>query len=266
MECQLSSGVWFTAAAIESTFLMLEHEYICGTEQSSFMCDMLQLIRRAAAATVEPAETEAPLPPTPPNPVVLSRCYTRCGMNQRMPLRAALDAALKPLLRKYKGLLPRAGWRAICMEIMQSLQAVADALQEVPNPPLVDPPKPPPVQRSVASMHVAGVGTDGSAAEGSNSAMHAEHAHEDSQEMGWVDFQAGCIATNRLVCCASYDALQERSEEVCSDEHACATTSISCRLTALPRVCTMFFHCTTSRQWCIALCTVLAIVRFLLVP
>lgn len=78
-----------------------------------------------------------PLLPTPPDPAVLSRCFVRCGVNQRMHAKEAVELALKPMLRKYHALLPRGRWRAVCMQAMRVSQAIADALaahSAHPNP------------------------------------------------------------------------------------------------------------------------------------
>lgn len=144
-------------------------------------------------------EKYPPRSPNPP-PAVLARSYARCGINQRMPLQAAAEVVFKPLLRKYKALLPRTRWRAVCMQTMRSTQAFVGSLQGAPEPP-----KTPQAEQSVDSMHGGGSKT-----EDSTCTKPAEHACTNSQEMSWEDLNAGVLAAEQLLLCMLCEASREQ--------------------------------------------------------
>ena len=192
MECQLSAGICLPASCMESSFLVMEYEQTCAAQNPSFS---------RPEHTCLATEIAIPsIPPSPPNPDVLARSFARCGVNSRMPLQAASEAVLKPLLHKYRALLPRAQWRAVCMQTMRSVQGIIDSVQTAPEPPSSP-------QPSVGSaMHAECVAT-----EGIDSTMHAQHAQPTADEMPWEDLNAGVLATAQLLQCTLFNALQDSS-------------------------------------------------------
>ena len=188
VECHLSVYICQSATSTECSFLAMEHELICAAQNPS----LTSVQHTCLAETTLP-----PIPPSPPNPYVLAKSFARCGVNRCMPMQAASDAVLKPLLRKYRALLPRAQWRAVCMQVINSIQTVVDSLQAGPEPATA-------ADQSVGST----VHAECAASEGPDSVMHAQATVE---EMRWEDLNAYVIANGQLLQCTIFDALQDSS-------------------------------------------------------
>ena len=76
------------------------------------------------------------LPPSAaPSPTIraaLDSTYLRWWVNHRMPAEHALRSIIEPLLEKFRLLLLRDKWLAVCMQCMRVGQAVVDVLHTVP--------------------------------------------------------------------------------------------------------------------------------------
>ena len=148
-ECSLTASLCFPLAALESLFLVMEHEALSMAQNPSFTAPVHPCLDQGPSSIPLKPPYPCPkwtwqspdlpslfvFPPTPPDPAVLSRTYVICGVNQRMLLRDAIDGALKPMLREYHASLPRDKWRAVCMQSMRVTQAVVDALRAAPAAP-----------------------------------------------------------------------------------------------------------------------------------
>lgn len=125
-ECRLSATTAHIATAMECLFLIMEYEHLASTSIPSF--------KPPVHPTLD-ASAPPPATPTPPDQAVLAAAYMRCGVNQRMHAEAAVRGILQPVLQRYKGLLPREKWLAVCMQSMRVGQAVVDVLRAVPEQP-----------------------------------------------------------------------------------------------------------------------------------
>ena len=203
VECVISAVLCTRLAAMECSFLVMEHENLARARNSSDSTS--PSIHTCPGSTLTPL----PVPPVRPDPAVLERCFARCGINQRLPLQAASEAIVRPLLRKYSALLPREQWSEVCRENMRINQEVADAMHAAPEPP-----PPPSTARSASKTAMSSEESAGT--EGNNSAMLADTSRE---EMGLEDLNAGVLAIVQLQMSMLYDALQDSSAVVSSTEH-----------------------------------------------
>ena len=124
-ECRLSAAVSQVATALESLFLVLEHE-----ERSHVASNALN---PPCYPSLDPS---LPLPTRPrePDAAVASQVCLRCGANQRTPARDAVAQVLKPILQHYRSLLPLSRWRAACMQSMRVVELSMDMLSTAPGP------------------------------------------------------------------------------------------------------------------------------------
>lgn len=118
-ECVLCASTCFFLSGLESLFLVFEHETLL--QASDELCEPPEHPSLDASAP-------PPTLPTPPNPAVLERAFVRCGLNQMMPLKVALERALRPLLTQYRARLPLCHWRAACIQCMHITQAVVEGM------------------------------------------------------------------------------------------------------------------------------------------
>lgn len=117
--CNLTVSVCLMLAHLESMMLVTEHQMLFEASDVLYM------------SPEHPNFVEARSPvatPTPPEPNLLRRFYTRCGVNQTFPLKECLDCTLEAMLTKYRGSLPQARWHAVCMQTIRHLQSLTEAL------------------------------------------------------------------------------------------------------------------------------------------
>lgn len=119
-ECRLSVTAGHIAQAMECLFLIIEYEHLASASVPSYKGPEHPTLEESAAPHTAPS---------PPDPGVLAGTYLRCGTNQRVPAERALRALLEPLLERFRVLLPRRKWLAVCMQSMRGVQAVADVLR-----------------------------------------------------------------------------------------------------------------------------------------
>lgn len=118
-ECSLCATVCFLLGALESMFLVVEHDTLLEATIPSYVPPEYPGLDASAPP---------PTPPSPPDPEILQRAYLRCGVRQTQPLKEAVDRTLKVLLAKYRENLSHERWSAVCMQTMRITQAIVDAL------------------------------------------------------------------------------------------------------------------------------------------
>lgn len=168
---------------------------------------------RSEYCSLDAGSEPPPIAPSPPDPAVLARSYARCWVNRRVPLQAASEAILKPLLRKYRALLPLELWRAVCIQAMHSTQAIVESMQAAPQPST-------PTEQSVSGAKHAS-STDSEASDG---VMHGEHA-PSLVEMRWEDLNAAALVTAQLLQRALFDVLQESPSAVRHSNSFCKSST-----------------------------------------
>jgi hypothetical protein len=117
----LSTSVGKIALTLECLFLVLEHEELAHA--TTPYCNP------PVHPTLDKTALSLPPRPQPPDAAALASALARCGFSDFIPVEDALRAILGPLLRKFKGLLPRDKWLAVCMQSMHTLQAVVESLR-----------------------------------------------------------------------------------------------------------------------------------------
>ena len=118
-------------------------------------------------------------------------------------MQVASEAILKPMLRKYRALLPFPQWRAVCIQAMHSAQAIVESMQAAPQPFT-------PTEQSVSgAMHVSSTES-----EVADSLMHGEHPSSVLEEMRWEDLNAAALVAAQLFHCALFDAIKESPAQV----------------------------------------------------
>lgn len=124
-ECRLSASLSQITTSLESLFLILEHEEVSLASSASF--------NPPVHPCLDPSLPH-PLRPNKPDAAVASEAFVRCGVNQRRAVVDAVNELMKPLLEKYRMLLPRDKWRAACMQGMRVAQLIIDMLRAAPGP------------------------------------------------------------------------------------------------------------------------------------
>lgn len=131
-----------TTISCESLFLLLEHDLLQASTHPDYVqpehpvltsSHMLPILTSMSHPTqtqnikdVSPSGlsnmnlNSLLVPPTPQQSehVEGSRHFVRCGVNQSFLAESAVEAILRPLLRKHRGLLPLGRWRAACLAAM----------------------------------------------------------------------------------------------------------------------------------------------------
>jgi hypothetical protein len=123
--CKLSLMVANMTMISECIFLVMEHEHLSKTADP--FCKLPSHPILGAAAP--------PLPPRPqlPDAAVLAATYVRCGVNDLVQMDVAMRRIMRPVVCKFKGLLPQGKWLTVCIQIMGIAQRVVDALRSAPG-------------------------------------------------------------------------------------------------------------------------------------
>lgn len=206
------------AVLLESVFLAMEHEHLWAAQNPSFKRPVHVFLAsvEASVSGTHQLSTASPLtrtPPTPPAPTVLAASFVRCGTNQRMPLKAAVEGLFLPMIHKYKSLLPALQWRAVCMRVMHMYHTLAAAIKHTQS--ASDTPKP--RQQPVGgSMHRSD--TEGS-----------EHARGGSRQMSPHGLMNAVHAMIQMVLCMLYEALHGSTPDmVCSALFCTDSVRLNC--------------------------------------
>lgn len=149
-ECCLSLSLTYTALTCEALFLLLEHELLEAASDPSFIPPDHPVLTSSHLRSIlgnltDPAKTGALkgalpgsnlnlssllAPPTPPDPELLSQFFVRCGVNRRFSAEEAVETILRPMLQKYRALLPLDTWRAVCMASMNVVKSSVDSMMK----------------------------------------------------------------------------------------------------------------------------------------
>lgn len=116
----MCASTCYILSALEGLFLIVEHESLLRHSNHDY--DPPEHPSLDASAT-------PPNPPTPPDPAVLRRAFVRCGTDQMVPLKVALERALKPLILQYRERVPQNQWRAVCLQCTRITHTVIDTLR-----------------------------------------------------------------------------------------------------------------------------------------
>jgi hypothetical protein len=123
--CKLSSMVARIFIALESMFLVMEHEHLSGAADLFFK----QPKHPALDALAQP------FPPMPqaPDAAALAAAFVRCGVNGLVQVEVAMRWILPPLVRQFRGLLPHRVWLSVCIQLIRVAQNATDAIRLISN-------------------------------------------------------------------------------------------------------------------------------------
>jgi hypothetical protein len=123
--CKLTSLVARILIALESIFLVMEHEHLSSAADPFF--------KPPKHPALDAAAQPFPPMPQPPDAAALAAAVVRCGVEGLVQMEVAMRRMLPPLVRQFRGLLPHRVWLSVCIQFIRVAQNAVDAIRSIPN-------------------------------------------------------------------------------------------------------------------------------------